>query len=199
MESREVPEPNRVPIPRWVTPLLAATAIALVPWTLWLTFSLPARHVSEHYDLAWVGFDVALFAAFVATSSSSSRVTRFRSSTSARTMPRACSESLALLPRTRAGSSRMSSSIASAIRSLPRAAMRSRASPLASLLAALLRGRLRRSRGDGIHELRGGLGGERLLGLRERDRSRVGSPAAAALQGVASAVAVRAARDLLPL
>src|SRR5205823_745177 len=67
MESRDLPEPQHVPIPRWVTPVLAATAIALVPWTLWLTFSLPARHVSEHYDLAWVGFDAALFAAFVAT------------------------------------------------------------------------------------------------------------------------------------
>src|SRR5579872_3533238 len=67
MESRDLPDRPRLPLPRWVTPLLAATAIALVPWTLWLTFSLPSRHLTEHYDLAWVGFDIALFAAFVAT------------------------------------------------------------------------------------------------------------------------------------
>ncbi|MEP6812001.1 MAG: hypothetical protein ABI990_03325 [Actinomycetota bacterium] len=46
--------------PRWITALLAFTAIALIPWTLWLTFSLPSRHVSDHYDFAWVGFDIGL-------------------------------------------------------------------------------------------------------------------------------------------
>jgi len=50
-----------------VTPVLAATTVGLVPWTLWLTFSLPGRRVSVHYDLAWVGFDVGLFVAFAAT------------------------------------------------------------------------------------------------------------------------------------
>jgi hypothetical protein len=52
---------------RWVAPLLALVALFLVPWTLYLTFTLPSRHVSDHYDLAWVGFDVALLAAFAAT------------------------------------------------------------------------------------------------------------------------------------
>lgn len=46
--------------PRWITALLAFTAVALIPWTLWLTFSLPSRHVSDHYDVAWVGFDIGL-------------------------------------------------------------------------------------------------------------------------------------------
>ena len=54
-------------VPRWVTISLSLTAIGLVPWTLWLTFSLPSRHVTDHYDLAWVGFDVGLAAAFGAT------------------------------------------------------------------------------------------------------------------------------------
>ena len=52
---------------RWVTLLLGLVAIGLVPWTLYLTFSLPSRHVTFHYDLAWVGFDVALAAALAAT------------------------------------------------------------------------------------------------------------------------------------
>ena len=39
----------------------------LVPWILYLTFTLPARHVTVHYDLAWVGFDVGLTAALAAT------------------------------------------------------------------------------------------------------------------------------------
>ncbi|MGH3050943.1 MAG: hypothetical protein ACRDLK_12375 [Gaiellaceae bacterium] len=55
------------PIPRWVTVLLALIAVGLLPWTLYLTFTLPSRHVTTHYDLAWVGFDVALAAAFAST------------------------------------------------------------------------------------------------------------------------------------
>jgi hypothetical protein len=57
-----------VPLPRWVTPLLTAVAVFLLPWTLYLTFSLPSRHVTTHYDLAWVGFDIALATSFAATS-----------------------------------------------------------------------------------------------------------------------------------
>jgi hypothetical protein len=48
-------------------PLASCVALALIPWTLWLTFTLPSRHVSHHYDIAWVGFDVALAGAFAAT------------------------------------------------------------------------------------------------------------------------------------
>jgi hypothetical protein len=63
----EAQEPNRIRIPRWVTTLLTLTAAGLLPWTLWLTFTLPSRHVTTHYDLAWVVFDAALFCAVAAT------------------------------------------------------------------------------------------------------------------------------------
>ena len=58
---------NRVLVPRWAIPVLGLTAAGLLPWTLWLTFTLPSRHVTEHYDVAWVVFDGALFCAFAAT------------------------------------------------------------------------------------------------------------------------------------
>jgi len=54
-------------LPRLVVGVLSVTALALVPWTLWLTFSLPSKHVTHHYDLAWVGFDVGLLCAFALT------------------------------------------------------------------------------------------------------------------------------------
>ena len=57
----------RIPLPHWVTLLLGVVALALVPWILYLTFTLPSRHVTLHYDLAWVGFDIALTASFAAT------------------------------------------------------------------------------------------------------------------------------------
>src|SRR3977135_4729586 len=60
-------ESSHVPLPRWITPVLLLTSAGLLPWTLWLTFTLPSRHVTEHYDVAWVVFDCALFCAFAAT------------------------------------------------------------------------------------------------------------------------------------
>ena len=57
----------RIPLSRRVTLVLALVAVGLVPWILYLTFTLPSRHVTFHYDTAWIGFDVALLASFTAT------------------------------------------------------------------------------------------------------------------------------------
>jgi hypothetical protein len=47
--------------------ILAVAAVLLIPWTAWLAIRLPSRHVSSHWDVAWVGFDVALTALIAAT------------------------------------------------------------------------------------------------------------------------------------
>ena len=52
---------------RWVAPMLALGAVVLIPWTLVLAYRLPAQHTSDHWDIAWVGFDLALAAALAAT------------------------------------------------------------------------------------------------------------------------------------
>jgi hypothetical protein len=52
-----------VPVPRWTVPLLGAAAVGLVGWTLYLTYALPAHHVTHEWRLAWAGFDLALAAA----------------------------------------------------------------------------------------------------------------------------------------
>lgn len=46
---------------------LAASALFLVPWSLWLASSLPCRYLSEHWGIAWAGFDTALAAALAVT------------------------------------------------------------------------------------------------------------------------------------
>jgi hypothetical protein len=55
---------------KWLLLLLGAVVVALLPWTAFLTATLPGRHVTHHWDLAWAGFDVfeasALAATFVA-------------------------------------------------------------------------------------------------------------------------------------
>jgi galactitol-specific phosphotransferase system IIC component len=63
----------QIQLPRWVTLLLGFVAIGLVPWILYLTLTLPSRHVTLHYDLAWTGFDVGLTASFAATAWASFR------------------------------------------------------------------------------------------------------------------------------
>jgi hypothetical protein len=42
----------------WLLLLLGAVALALLPWTAYVTATLPGRHVAHHWDLAWGGFDV---------------------------------------------------------------------------------------------------------------------------------------------
>ena len=69
--------PPETRVPRWVPRLLALVAVGLIPWTLWLTFSLPSRHVTQDYDLAWVGFDIVLAGAFGATAWATLRSSRW--------------------------------------------------------------------------------------------------------------------------
>jgi hypothetical protein len=58
---------ERLPLPRWLGALFLLIALGLGPWTLWLTYSLPSRHITRHYDLAWIVFDIALLCAFAVT------------------------------------------------------------------------------------------------------------------------------------
>ena len=59
--------PETFVLRRWVAPLLALGAAVLIPWTLVLAYRLPARHTSEHWDVAWVGFDLVLALSLAAT------------------------------------------------------------------------------------------------------------------------------------
>jgi hypothetical protein len=43
-----------------VAALYALLAVVLVPWTIYLGTSLPVRHLSRHWDVSWVGLDVAI-------------------------------------------------------------------------------------------------------------------------------------------
>jgi hypothetical protein len=50
-----------------LAPLLIVVGVGLVPWTLWLTWTLPTQHVARHWRAAWVGYDTALAALLLAT------------------------------------------------------------------------------------------------------------------------------------
>jgi uncharacterized membrane protein len=65
--------PDTFAPPRWAALLLTLGAAVLIPWTLVLAYRLPARHTTHHWDVAWVGFDIALAAALGATAWSIAR------------------------------------------------------------------------------------------------------------------------------
>jgi hypothetical protein len=57
----------------WVVVVFAAIGIGLLPWSLWLSQSLKPQHVSNHWDLAWSGFDTGLAVLFLVTAFAASR------------------------------------------------------------------------------------------------------------------------------
>jgi len=46
---------------------LGGMAAVLLPWSAYLTASLPDKHVTPHWDIAWAGFDLFQALALVAT------------------------------------------------------------------------------------------------------------------------------------
>jgi hypothetical protein len=48
-------------------------AVALLPWAFWLSTALPSRHLSEHWDVAWAGFDLMLACSLAVTALSAMR------------------------------------------------------------------------------------------------------------------------------
>ena len=55
------------PVPKWVAPTFGALAAVTVLWTTYLAATLPQHVHTRHYRLAWVGFDVGLTFALLAT------------------------------------------------------------------------------------------------------------------------------------
>jgi hypothetical protein len=70
---------------RWSGPLFAVCSLILLPWTIYLAHSLPARQVSPHYDAAWAGFDVVLLVALASTGYFALRRSRYLATAGAAT------------------------------------------------------------------------------------------------------------------
>jgi hypothetical protein len=51
---------DRLALPRWIGPLAVGSVIGFLPWIVYLGFTLPSKVRSEHYDIAWLGFDCAM-------------------------------------------------------------------------------------------------------------------------------------------
>ena len=54
-------------IPIWSRYLYVILAVILLPWTIYLGLTLPVHHLSNHWDVSWVGLDVALIVSITLT------------------------------------------------------------------------------------------------------------------------------------
>ena len=55
------PTIDTIPLPRWLAALAVLCLVGLAPWIVYLAMVLPHRARSVHYDVAWVGFDIAMW------------------------------------------------------------------------------------------------------------------------------------------
>ena len=59
--------PDDARVVRWAGPAFVLFSVIMVPWTIYLGYSLPSRQLSPHYDIAWAGFDVMLLLVLAGT------------------------------------------------------------------------------------------------------------------------------------
>jgi hypothetical protein len=51
----------------WIFVIMGGVAIALLPWTAYLSVTLPSQHVSAHWDIVWPGLDIGIALAVAGT------------------------------------------------------------------------------------------------------------------------------------
>lgn len=54
-------------IPSWAANLYIMLAAVLLPWTVYIGLTLPARHLTRNWDVSWTGLDTGLFVALLLT------------------------------------------------------------------------------------------------------------------------------------
>jgi hypothetical protein len=60
-------KPVHLPIPTWVGLVYGLFCLVLIPWTVYLSVTLPTRTVAAHWDASWVGLDIGIVLSLLAT------------------------------------------------------------------------------------------------------------------------------------
>jgi hypothetical protein len=47
-------------LPRWIAGAYGLLVVITIPWTVYIGVTLPAKQLSTHWDVSWVGLDVAI-------------------------------------------------------------------------------------------------------------------------------------------
>lgn len=57
----------KLKIPNWAIVVYILISIGLAPWTVYLGLHLPANHITQNWDMTWVGLDIALIISLLIT------------------------------------------------------------------------------------------------------------------------------------
>lgn len=77
--------PDDARMVRWAGPAFVLFSVILLPWTIYLGYSLPSRQLSSHYDIAWAGFDILLLVTLASTGYFALRRSRYLATAAAAT------------------------------------------------------------------------------------------------------------------
>jgi hypothetical protein len=58
--SVQGPHHLSIQVPLWLGVIYTGLSLILIPWTFHLSLTLPAHHLSSHWDLSWVGLDIGI-------------------------------------------------------------------------------------------------------------------------------------------
>ena len=58
---------TKVTLPSWASSLFIVISMILIPWTIYLSFALPAHHLSKNWDITWVGLDGIIILSLLST------------------------------------------------------------------------------------------------------------------------------------
>jgi hypothetical protein len=61
VEETHVPLRQALHMPRWLGPFAVCFMAGFLPWIVYLSLTIPARSHTSHYDIAWIGFDCAMW------------------------------------------------------------------------------------------------------------------------------------------
>ncbi len=61
-----IPPRPSIPLPRWLGPLAVCCLVGMLPWIVYLSLTIPQRSRAQHYDIAWIGFDCAMWVVLAA-------------------------------------------------------------------------------------------------------------------------------------
>jgi hypothetical protein len=108
---------------KWVLLLLVGFALVLLPWTAYLAYALPDRHVTPHWSTAWAGFDVMMAAGVLATLAAILRRSRYLAIAASVTGAFLICDAWFDLITSRPGSELLESGLFAALGELPMAAL----------------------------------------------------------------------------
>ncbi len=57
----------RISIPSWWAVIYIAISLFMIPWTVFLGFHLPSKHITRNWDITWVGLDAFLIVSLLVT------------------------------------------------------------------------------------------------------------------------------------